>query len=55
MFSTQVLDVVPTPTQLLLKSSSLIRNYVNIHIYIRSGSNALYIMTIADPGGRAIY
>lgn len=50
-----MLDVVPTPTQLVLKSSSLIRNDVNIHIYIRSGSNALYVRIIANPGGREVY
>lgn len=52
MSSTQVLNVVPTPTHLVLKFSSLIRNYVNIHTYISSGTNAAYVRIIADSGGQ---
>ena len=55
MFSTQMYNVVPTQARLVPKSSSLIRNYVNIHIEISSGINALYVRIIADPDGRGVY
>jgi hypothetical protein len=46
---------MPTQAYLALKSSSPIRNYVDIHIDITSGVSVLCVRLIPNSGGRGAY